>query len=127
MELHEDIDGDSRMLLYALNLDVVVRHLFGLLGDEIRAQLDLPFLDLPAAATDVAGGYSLGAPTKGFQTLVRTDAGPVAAAPWPGPTLSTLVPLSHMMDLKNSELKESFLHQDGEPLLEGGRYRRYPP
>jgi hypothetical protein len=30
MELREDIDGDSRMLLYAYNLDVVERHLFGL-------------------------------------------------------------------------------------------------
>jgi hypothetical protein len=127
MELREDIDGDSRMLLYALNLDVVERHLFGLLGDEIRAQLDLPFLELPAAATDMAEGYSLGAPTKGFQTLVRTGAGPVAAAPWPGPTPGTLVPLSHMLDLRISELKQSFLHQDGEPLLEGSRYRRHPP
>jgi hypothetical protein len=30
MELREDIDGDSRMLLYDLNLDVVERHLFAL-------------------------------------------------------------------------------------------------
>jgi hypothetical protein len=27
------------------------------------------------------------------------------------------VPLSHMLDLRISELKQSFLHQDGEPLL----------
>jgi hypothetical protein len=127
MELREDIEGDSRILLYALDLDVVERHLFVVLGDEIRAQLDLPFLELPSAATDVAGGYSLGAPTKGFHTLVRTGALPVAAAPWPGPTLGTLVPLSHLLDRRIGELKQSFLHQDGEPLLEGGRYRRHPP
>ncbi|SBS79357.1 conserved hypothetical protein [uncultured Mycobacterium sp.] len=126
-ELHEDIDGDRRMLLYALNLDVVERHLFALLGDDIRAQLDLPFLELPAAATDVAGGYSLGPTARGFQTLVRIGAGPVAAAPRPGTSLGTLVPLSHLLDLSISELKQSFLHQDGEPLIEGDRYRRRPP
>lgn len=125
-ELHEDIDGDRRMLLYALNLDVVARHLFAFLGDDIRAQLDLPFLELPAAAADVAGGYCLGAPARGFQTLVRIGTGPVAAAPWPGTSLGTLVPLSHLMDLTIGEVKQSFLHLDGEPLLDSGRYRRRP-
>jgi hypothetical protein len=127
MELREDVDGDSRMLLYALNLHVVERHLYGLLGDDIRAQLDLPFLELPASATDLAGGYSLGTPATGFQTLIQTGRGPVAAAPWPGPSLGTLVPLSHLLDLRISDLKQAFLHQDGEPLLDGGRYRRQPP
>jgi hypothetical protein len=128
MELHEETDGDRRMLLYALNVDVVERHLFSLLGDDIRAQLDLPFLELPAAATDLAGGYSLGPPARGYQTLVRTGTGPVAAAPWPGTSLGALVPLSHLLDLTISEVKQSFLHQDGEPLLDSGRYRlRRPP
>jgi hypothetical protein len=128
MELHEDIDGDRRMLLYALNLDVIERHLFALLGDDVRAQIDLPFLEFPAAPTDIAGGYSLGPPARGFHTLVKTGTGPIAAAPWPGTSLGTLVPLSHLLDLRISEIKQSFLHQDGEPLLDSGRYRRrHPP
>lgn len=83
MELREDINGESPMLLYALNVDVAERYMFGLLGDDVRAQLELPFLELPAAA-DVADGYSLATPAKGFHALVRTGVGPIAAAPWPG-------------------------------------------
>ena len=76
-ELHEDIDGDRRMLLYALNIDVVARHLLALLGDDIRAQLDLPFLELPAAASDVAGGYSLGPTARGFKRWSGSAPGPL--------------------------------------------------
>lgn len=126
VEVREDIDAESRLLLYAVNLHVAERHLFALLGDDIRAQLDLPFLDLRAGDVDIAEGYSLDPPVKGFQTLVRAGTGPVAAAPWPGPTLGTLVPLSHLLGLGLAELKRSFLHQGGAPLLERGRYRYRP-
>jgi hypothetical protein len=122
MELREDIDGDSRMLLYALNLDVVERHLFGLFADDIREDLDLGFLPLRWEEEDLAEGFGLTDMVRGYRTLQRSDGAPVAAAPDPTLSLLALVPLSHYLKWAVSDLKPSFLNSQGAPLLRDGRY-----
>jgi hypothetical protein len=122
MEVREDIDGDSRMLLYALTLDVVERHLFGLFADDIREDVDLPLLELGWRREDLAEGYELSEMVRGYRTLKRTPGGPVAAAPDPTSSLLALVPLSHYLQWSLSDLKRSFLNPAGQPLLRHGRY-----
>ena len=95
-------DGDSRMLLYALNLDVVERHLFWLLVTTSEHSPICPSLTPPASETDLAGGFT-GPARQGVQTVLRTGTGPVAAAPRPGPSLGTLVHLSAPPDIRISD------------------------
>jgi hypothetical protein len=61
---------------------------------------------------------------RGYRTLSRTGAGPVAAAPDPTLSLQALVPLSHFLGYDLAALKRSFLSHDGDPLLFGSRYSR---
>lgn len=116
-----DDDGTSERVLYAADAEVLERYLFGLLGDDIRDDLDLPYLDLPADEADTAHGYRLGAVDNGSRTLFRGRE-PVAAAPGELSSLATLVPLSHFLGLTLGDLRRSYLDEQGAPLLRAGRY-----
>jgi hypothetical protein len=126
IELSEiDGDGDEYTELFAAGMDVLERYLIGLLGDGIRDDLDLDYLDLPWTAEFVAPGYRLGPFTRGYRTLSRTDGSPVAAARDETLSLVKLVPLSHFMAHDVETLKRTFLSPTGSPLLAaGGRYAR---
>lgn len=119
-------DGDEEeRLLYAANRGVLERYLFGLFGDDIREELGLPFLEMPWTAADVAAGYAIAAPSRGNRILTHAQHGPVAAVPESPISLLTLVPLSHFVPLDSADLKRSFMHEYGWPLLErSGRYSR---
>jgi hypothetical protein len=67
-------------------------------------------------------GFALSEMSRGYRTLSRTGAGPVAAARDATLSLVKLVPLSHFLTLSPPELKRSFLHEDGAPLLAHGDY-----
>ena len=106
LELTEAIDGDDEHpLLFVASLDVLERHLIGFFADEIREDLDLPFLELPWSAAAFADGFELSALTKGYRTLSRVGLGPVAAAPDPILSMPALVPLSHLLGFSVSDLK----------------------
>ncbi|KQY09284.1 hypothetical protein ASD37_02160 [Mycobacterium sp. Root135] len=92
-----------------------------MLGDDIRDDLDLPYLDLPAGATDTAGRYRVGPLENGSRTLFR-GGDPVAAAPGELTSLTALVPLSHLLGRTVAELRRSYLDEHGMPLLRAGRY-----
>lgn len=128
VELREFVDvqvsESSELLLFAARVEVLERFVFGLLGDDIRADLDLPFLDLSWSAGDVADGYVVGELVKGFRTLSKVGGGPVAASRGEAVSLSRLVPLSHFLSLSVPALKASFLDSDGRPLLANGGYAR---
>jgi hypothetical protein len=87
-----DEDGVEHPVLFVGRIEVLERYLF---GDDIREDLDLPPLDLPWAADEFAVGFGLSEMVRGYRTLSRFGAGPVAAAP--DPTLSLLVALSHFL------------------------------
>lgn len=123
IELAEDAPGQR--MLYAADAAVMECFVFTVLGDDVRDDLDLPYLELPSAPADVAPSYRLGEVVNGSRTLFRHD-GPVAAAPSDHVSLSVLVPLSHCLGYTLTELKQSFLHQRGAPLLRGGRYTPRP-
>jgi hypothetical protein len=90
-------------------------------ADDIREDLDLPFLDLPYDSHEVAPGYALSAMVREYRTL-NNSGGPVAAAPDPTLSLLALVPLSHFLGWPIPDLKRAFLNPAGTPLLRRGRY-----
>lgn len=116
-------DGDERIVLFAADETVLSVFLYGMFGDDIRDDLDLPFLELPWAITDLAHGYTLSDMTRGYRILSRVGAGPLAAAPDATLSLLTLVPLSQLLSLPSVDaLRRSFLSEAGTPLLVDGRY-----
>lgn len=122
-ELTQAADGDDEQpVLFIADITVLDRYLVGLFADDIREDLALPFLDLSWDAQDLAPGYELSDMVRGYRTLTRSGSGPVAAAPDPTVSLVTLVPLSHMLGWSIGELKRSFLHAAGAPLLRDRRY-----
>lgn len=61
---------------------------------------------------------------RGYRILSRHDNTPVAAAPGPVLSLVALVPLSHILGMSIADLKVSFRHLHGAPLLKAdGSYR----
>ena len=90
-------------------------------ADDIREDLDLPELEFRWAKADLASGYELSDMVRGYRTLKRTSGQPIAAAPDPTLSLLALVPLSHYLQWSVSDLKRSFLHPAGGPLLRQGR------
>lgn len=128
VELTEvDPNGVEHSDLYAAGMDTLERYLIGLLGDFLREDLDLPYLDMPWTAESVAPGYTLGPITRGFRTLSRADGSPAAAARDETLSLVKLVPLSHFMALDLETLKRAFINPAGAPLLTAdGRYRTSP-
>lgn len=119
-----DIHDETELVVHAANLGVVERFLIGLVGDEIRDDLDLPFLPLPFERSCLADGFELSGMARGFRTLTLVGVGPVAAARDEALSLAKLVPLSRFLPLSLAALKQAFLHSDGYPLLDAnGRYR----
>jgi hypothetical protein len=119
--------GGERPLLFVADIAVLERHLFGILADEIREDLGLPFLALPTSRQWLAGtGYTLGEMTGGYRTLARVGAGPVAAAPDPILSVVALVPLSQFLRWSVPELRSAFLSESGAPLLRAGGYGTPP-
>jgi hypothetical protein len=56
LELRQASDDgdDERIVLFAADETVLSVFLYGMFGDDIRDDLDLPFLELPWAITDLA-------------------------------------------------------------------------
>lgn len=91
-------DGPGERVLYAANAMVMEYFVFAVLADDVRDDLDLPYLKLPVGRSDIAPGYQLGEVANGSGTLFRGDS-PVAAAPGDHASFSALVPLSHFLRL----------------------------
>ncbi|MGY4646427.1 hypothetical protein ACVWWN_000223 [Mycobacterium sp. URHB0021] len=79
-------------------------------------------MELPWRAEDTATGFVLSAMSGGYRTLSRAGGGPIAAAPDATLSLVKLVPLSHFIGYELQALKESFLDENGAPLLAHGAY-----
>lgn len=100
-----------------------------ILGDEIRDELDLEYLEMPWAAAAVHPAFTLSVVENGYRTLRRVDRRPVAAARCEYEvgsaevTLAKLVPLSHLLGFDLPTLKRAFLHPTGAPILVDGAYR----
>ncbi|MBN3459774.1 hypothetical protein JNN96_37720 [Mycobacterium sp. DSM 3803] len=123
LEVSEATPGeDPQITLFAATTMCVERYLFAVLGDEIRDDLTLPYLQLPSSPSDLATGYRLGPMERGYRILSRVGHGPVAAAPDPQLSFVTLVPLSHLLGLTVSAVKRAYLSEHGTPLLVDGRY-----
>lgn len=110
-------------ILFAADIAVLERYVFGILGDDIRDDLALDELRLPWTPKDVAPGYVLSGMDGGWRTLSRRGSGPVAASRDETLSLVRLVPLSQFLTMTVDEVKRSFLHEAGRPLLVDGRYR----
>lgn len=126
LELSETTEETNpRPLLFTASNDVLERYLYTLFGDDVRDECALPFLELPWATEELASGYRLSDMQRGYRILSRHDNTPVAAAPDPVLSLVALVPLSHILGISTSELKASFRHPHGAPLLDSdGSYRQ---
>jgi hypothetical protein len=122
LSLLEINDDEEDLALYATGIDVVERFLIGVLADEIRDELGLPYLELPFTAEHTAPAFTLSEMSRGYRTLSRAGGGPVAAARDATLSLVKLVPLSHFIGHEMPALKESFLDDDGAPLLAHGTY-----
>ena len=60
LELNQSDDGDDEQpLLFVADIELLERHLIGLFADDIREDLDLPFLDLRYGAGDLAPAMKL--------------------------------------------------------------------
>ncbi len=83
LELRESFTPHTswRLKLFVSDAGVLERHLISLLGEEIREDLDLPYLDLGFAESDLADGFALDDYANGHRVLRLNDVGPVAAAP----------------------------------------------
>jgi hypothetical protein len=115
-------DGQEDLVLYAAEMDVMERFLVGVVADEIRDDLGLPYLDLPFTLEDTASGFAIGEMRRGYRILSRSGGDPLAAAPDVRVSLVKLVPLSHFMGYDLPALKRSFLNETGAPLLAHGSY-----
>ncbi|WP_082941768.1 Imm61 family immunity protein [Mycolicibacterium peregrinum] len=111
-ELH-----DERLVLFVAEADVLERYLFGMFGDDIRADVDLPFVELRWDRGSLATGYEIDDTNPAYQILTATDRGPVAAVPRSEVGLLALVPLSHFLAWSLAALKRSFLDEHFRPLL----------
>lgn len=127
LELSEAIPGeDPRITLFAATTACLERHLYAVLGDEIREDASLPYLDMPSRATDLAEGYRLGPMERGYRILSRVGHGPVAAAPDPELSVVALVSLSHLLGWPAPAIKRAYLSEHGTPVLVDGRYALPP-
>lgn len=127
LELTQADDGGEKYpLLFVAAVEVLERYLVGLFGEDIREDLDLPFLDLPSDSHSVAPGYALSDMVRDYRTLTRSGHGPVAAAPDPALSLLALVPLSHLLGWPIPDLKRAFLNPTGGPLMRDGQYAPAP-
>lgn len=115
-------DADEHPLMFVADIDVLEKHMIALFADDIRDDLDLPFLEMEWSIDAVAAGYQVSEIERGYRTLTRRSGEPVAAAPDPILSLLTLVPLSHYIQWSIADLKRSFLNPSGAPLLHRGRY-----
>jgi hypothetical protein len=121
-----DEDHGERPVLFVARVEVLERYLLGLFADDLRDDLDLPFLELPWDADQIAPGFAISDAVRGWRTLIRTGYGSVGAAPDPTLSLVTLVPLSHLLLWPAAAVKASFLHETGAPLLRAGSYAPPP-
>ena len=115
-------DGEEHPRLFVADIGVLEKHLVALFADDIRDDLELPFLEMAWSIDAVAVGYQLSDVERGYRALTRIGGEPVAAAPDPTLSLLTLVPLSHYIQWSIADLKRSFLNPAGAPLLHRGRY-----
>ncbi|WP_087083696.1 Imm61 family immunity protein [Mycobacterium dioxanotrophicus] len=123
LEFSEATAGDEpRTVLFAATTVVLERCLYAVMGDEIREDIGLPYLELPSSASEVAKSYQLSDMERGYRILHRIGHGPVAAAPDPQLSLVALVPLSHLLGLTVAAVKRTYLSEHGAPLLANGRY-----
>lgn len=95
-------------------------------ADDLREDLDLPFLPLPWTVDQLAPGFTISDTVRGWRTLIRTGHGSIGAAPDHTLSLVTLVPLSHLLLWPAAAVKASFLHEAGTPLLRDGGYAPAP-
>lgn len=121
-----DEDDGERPVLFVAQTQVLERYLLGLFADDLRDDLDLPFLPLPWTVNNLAPGFELTDLVRGYRTLIRTGHGPIAAAPDPTLSLVTLVPLSRLLLWPAAAVKASFLSVTGEPLLRASGYATPP-
>lgn len=128
LRLSERLPGDvtdtDDVVLYTATVSVLETFLMGVLGDDVRDELALPYLELPWTAEQLADGFELTAPRAGSLALVRTGHGPLAGTRAGVEGLVKLIPLSHMLRWDLAALKASFLDAGGAPLLTDGRYTR---
>ncbi|MUM32289.1 hypothetical protein FZI93_10925 [Mycobacterium sp. CBMA361] len=121
-----DQDGTRTSALFAADMNVLEHYILAILGDEVRDQLDLDYLEMPWTADEVHPQFTLSAVENCYQTLRRLDGSPVAAARYEagraGVSLSKLVPLSHCLAFDLPTLKRAFLDIGGAPMLSNGRY-----
>lgn len=117
-----DTDYDEHTVLLIAAPKVVEHHLFSLFGDDIRDDVDLPYLQFPWSADDLAPGYILRVDAAGLHVLVHHRLGAVAAVPDPALAMITLVPLSRLLGLSAADLRRAFMAEDGAPLLSDGYY-----
>ncbi len=115
-------DAEEHPRLFVAEIAVLEKHLFALFADDIRDDLDLPFLEMDRSIDAIAAGYQVSDIERGYRTLTRRGGAPVAAAPDPTLSLLTLVPLSHYIQWSIADLKRSFLNPAGTPLFHRGRY-----
>ncbi|WP_396911190.1 Imm61 family immunity protein [Mycolicibacterium sp.] len=109
--------GDERLVLFVAEMKVLERYLFGVFGDDIRADVDLPFVELPWDRESLATGYEIDDTNPAYQILTASGRGPVAAVPRSEVGLLALVPLSHFLGWSLAALKRSFLDEHFRPLL----------
>lgn len=126
LELTQSDDDGERPLLFVAQLEVLERYLLGLFADDLRDDLELPYLTLPFTAEALAPGFELTDMVRGYRTLIRTGHGPVAAAPDPTLSLVALVPLSHLLLWPADAVRAAFLHETGFPLMSEGRFSAPP-
>lgn len=120
-----DSDDQAQEVLFAADMAVVERFVIGLLGDDIRDDLELDYLQMPWGQDDLAPGFTLSNMVGGYRTLRRTNGDPVAASRDENMSLVRLVPLSQFLNLSVPDLRASFLDAAGAPLLDGSQYRHH--
>lgn len=108
---------DERLVLFVAEMKVLERYLFGLFGDDIRAEVELPFVELRWDREALAAGYEIDDSSPGYQILTASGRGPVAAVPRSEVGLLALVPLSHFLGWSLAALKRSFLDEKFRPLV----------
>jgi hypothetical protein len=99
----------------AESMPIIEKYLYGVFGDSVRQDENLPYIRSPFHPEELRPGYSIGKQAfagRERHTLID-DAGKVIAIT----AVDRLVELSHFLDVTVDVIKNSYLAPDGKPLF----------
>lgn len=112
-----DRGGEERFELSAVDTDVAERYLWKFFGTVVRANLHLPWLEVPTEASDRAPGYAIEEREDGFAYLSDPRGKIIAKGRGGFMGIAMLVWLSRLVSAPASDIKATYEDEKGRPVF----------